>query len=72
MRVRIYLETLQDAYEIARIAGQCNGHVIIRDGKGMAVNAKSVLGAIYSMEFDELWLESDENIFSKISRFVKI
>lgn len=72
MRAKIYLETLQDAYELAHIAGECGGHVIIRDGKGMAVNAKSVLGAIYSMEFEELWLESDEDIFSKIQQFATI
>jgi hypothetical protein len=33
------------------------------------VSAKSMLGAVYSMEWDEVWCESDEDIYRLVSKF---
>ena len=70
MRVKIRIDTGKDAQEIARITSGVKGNVTISDSSGFIVNAKSVLGALYAMEFSELWLSSDEDIYSQIEPYV--
>lgn len=70
MRVRIRLETVKDANELAEIASKTEGRVVISDGSGLCVNAKSVLGALHALEFNDLWCESEKNIFAEIRKFV--
>lgn len=70
MRNKIILDTMTDAIELASIASSINGEVTITDNNRLRVNAKSVIGAIYALEFSELWLESDTDIFSKIRKFI--
>ena len=70
MRAKIRLETFRDANEIADIASKVDGRVVISDGSGLCVNAKSVLGALHALEFNDLWCESDKNIFAEIRKFV--
>ena len=72
MRVKINLETTHDAIELAKIATYVSGKVLITDGNGLTVNAKSVMGALYALEFSDLWLESEKDIYSMISKFVKL
>ena len=72
MRVKINLETTHDAIELAKIATYVNGKVLISDGNGLTVNAKSVMGALYALEFSDLWLESEKDIYSMISKFGKL
>lgn len=70
MRVKIRIDTGKDAQEIAKIASGVKGNVTISDSSGFIVNAKSILGALYAMEFSELWLSSDEDIYSQIEPYV--
>ena len=37
--------------------------------RNFIVSGKSMLGAVYSMEWDEVWCESDENIYHILSKF---
>ena len=61
-RYKINLETTREAARLANIAEQLDMKVTLTDGAGMRVNAKSVVGAIYTLEFNEIWLESDAEI----------
>lgn len=70
MRAKIRIETGKDAYEFCAIATKLPGRITVHDGSGLVVNAKSVLGMLYTMEFDELWCESENDIYSHISKFV--
>lgn len=70
MRLRIRLETINDANEFVKIAAAADGRVVISDGNGLCVNGKSVLGALHALEFNTLWCESDKNIFAEIRKFV--
>lgn len=69
-KVRIRLDTIQDVNYLVDVAKSVSGRVIIEDADGHCVNAKSLLGAIYSMEFTELWCSSDKDIYTDISRIV--
>lgn len=68
-RDRIYLETESDVVEfISRITPfECQ--IVITDGEGMRVNAKSMLGMLYAMTFSEMWCECDKNIYTYIRDF---
>ena len=70
-RYKIYLETAKDAAKLANIAEGLDMELTLTDGAGMRVNAKSVIGAIYTLEFDEIWLESPEEIpYMNFSEFI--
>ena len=70
MAFKIRLDTFRDATEFADIASTVNGRVTITDGNGLSVNCKSVLGALYAMEFNSLFCDSDVEIYHKISKFI--
>lgn len=71
MKNRIRLDTLTDAYKFVEIASALsNTDVYITNGKGLKVSAKSILGAVYSLEFDELFVESNKDIYSHIKEFI--
>lgn len=69
MKLKIRLDTMKEVQEFVTIASTCNGKVTITDNNGLMVNAKSLLGVLYSLEFNELWCESEEDIFSHINKF---
>ena len=69
---KISLDTMSDVREFVKIVQDYDKHnIFITDGNQMRVNAKSIIGVLYSMEFDNIWIESDIDIYSKISKFVK-
>ena len=70
MKAKIRLDTMRDVNEFVRICTGVIPAVHITDGRGLRVSAKSVIGAIYAMEFDELWCECDIDIWHEIERFI--
>ena len=72
MKVKIRLDTFSDAKRFSDITSLLPGQVLITDNKGLCVSAKSILGALYSLEFDELWCEAEEDIYRNIEKFIVI
>lgn len=72
MRNKIRIDTIQDVNKFVSITSQLDGKITITDNAGLTVNAKSVLGALHAMEFEELWIESEKDIYSAIEPFVII
>lgn len=72
MRNRIRIDTVKQANELAAITGKFDGRITITDGQGLTVNAKSVLGALHAMEFNELWIESEKDIYMAIESFIVV
>ena len=70
MKVQIRLDTMRDVQDFVRIATKMEGKVHITDGAGLKVSAKSLLGALYAMEFEELWCESENDIYRNIEDFI--
>ena len=70
MRAKIFMDTIDQAKEIERIAKECDAAVYIKDGTGLCVNAKSLVGVLHAMEFNELWLESEEDYFIKFKDYI--
>lgn len=72
MRIPIRIDTMHDAMELSKIASGVDADVYITDdASNLIVNAKSVMGCLYSMEFDKLWLVSSSDLYSKFSKFAK-
>ena len=70
MKVKIRLETLSDVHRFVKIATAHSGDIHITDGNDLRVSAKSLLGTIYAMEFDNIWCESEEDIYHAIEKFI--
>lgn len=72
MKAKIRLDTTNDAALFSNICLPLPGHITITDNKGLRINAKSILGMLYALEFEELWCESDSDIYSHIEKFIII
>ena len=71
MRVKINLDTMTDINDFVKIMAGYDGNVYLTDkDRAFVVSAKSMLGAIYSMEWGEVWCESDKDIYHLIAPFV--
>ena len=69
MRVQISLDTMSDVNEFVDIVSRVHAPVHLVGGD-FRVSAKSLLGAIYTMEWNEVWCECSEDIYHKIAKFV--
>ena len=51
MKAQIRLDTLSDIQKFVKIATKQKGNVHITDNSGLRVSAKSILGAMYALDF---------------------
>ena len=70
MRARINLETQTDVLELVNIASKFDFSIKVKDGSGNCVDAKSIMGMLYSLEFTETYIESEKDIYRDITKFV--
>lgn len=69
--VPLELVGLADVNKFVGIVTKLSGSIKLTDGKEYSVNGRSLLGALASMEWDELYCESDTDIYTKIKEFAK-
>lgn len=68
---RINLVTMSDITEFTNICQKIDGKVELFCKKtDYRVNGKSLLGCLAAMEFEEVYVDSDEDIYGKIEKFV--
>ena len=68
-RHKIELVTTADIVEFVNIATNEIGSVKLVDDTGFCVNGKSLLGAMATVEWSSLYCVSENDIYSKISKF---
>ena len=69
MKVRVELDTLSDVREFVKTVTAVAAPVhLVSDN--LRVSAKSLLGAMYTMEWAEVWCECEEDIYNRIAKFV--
>ena len=61
-RTQIRLDTLTDVNRFVAVMSQIDEPVYLEDGAGIKVNAKSALGALYSMEFTCIYCCCEKDI----------
>lgn len=72
MLVRVKLDTVKDIREFTEIVSNFTQKISLTDGEEMRVNAKSLIGAMYTTEWDNVYCESKEDISRSISKFISI
>lgn len=70
MKVRIRLDTVTDIANFVLVATSVKSPVYLTSDSGLKVDGKSFLGVAHAHEFDKLWCECEEDIYSKIQNFV--
>jgi hypothetical protein len=71
MRVKIRLETMKDVVKLVSIATKVDEEIMLSDGLGCVVSAKSLLGAALSkMEWENIYCECEKDISGKIIDFM--
>lgn len=71
MKVKVRLDTLSDIKGFVTAVSKVGGaEVHLTDGNNLTVNAKSILGAMYTMEWSEVYCTSDKDIYSIIRAFI--
>ena len=54
IKVKINLDMLKDVQDFVNITSNLQGKITVTDGEGLVVNAKSLMGMLYSLEFSDL------------------
>lgn len=62
MRVRINLDTMSDVQKFVEIVSRVDAPVILKDSAGHCVSGSSLLGALYTMEWSEVYCECEKDI----------
>lgn len=70
MKYRIRLDTMTDVNQFVKIATQNPGKIMLTDGENFTVSGKSLLGAMYTMEWDQVFCESENEIYRYIKDFI--
>ncbi len=69
-KYRIRLDTMADVNRFVGIATKIPGKLILTDDEDFTVNGKSLLGAMYTFEWDQIYCESESEIYLKIKDFI--
>ena len=70
MRVKVTLDTVTDIANFVLVASTVDSHVYLTSGDGLKVDGKSFLGVAHAHEFNDLWCECEEDIYTKIKPFI--
>ena len=70
MRVRVRLDTMNDIQSFVAAATAIPENVSLEDNNGNRVCAKSLLGAIYTMEWDEIYCYCDRDISGHLAKWI--
>ena len=70
MKVKVRLDTLSDIKNFVSAVNSIATEVHLIDGNNLTVSAKSMLGAMYTMEWSEVYCTCDRDIYSIIRTFV--
>ena len=66
MRQRVRLETMTDIHKFIGVVSNVDDKVFLEDNTGYKVSAHSLLGALLSMEWDEVYCTCPKDISGMI------
>lgn len=70
MKCKICLDTMNDVNQFVKAVSYVDCCVELADEEGHCVNAKSVLGALYSMEWSNIYCKCDKDISGLILKWI--
>lgn len=68
-KYRIELVTGHDMMEFVQTVTPLKGEIKLTDGHGLCVNAKSILGAVATVEWNTLYCQSENDIGGYIAKY---
>ena len=66
---KIELNTMSDVRDFIEISSQYEG-LLLSDNDCYTINASSIMGVIYSLEWNNLYLLSEEDVYSAFAKFI--
>jgi hypothetical protein len=72
MKAKINIDTLTKINDFVSIVAKLNCDVRLIDGGSYCVSAKSLIGAIATMDWSEVFVECKEDIYNDIKDFVVV
>jgi hypothetical protein len=70
MRAKINIDTMSAIQKFVQVAQCVDARVDLIDGEGYRVSAKSLIGAIATMDWTVVYAECDKDIYTQIKEFV--
>ena len=70
MKVKVNIDTLSKINTFVAICSRLDCRVNLIDGQGYCVSAKSLIGAVATMDWSQVFVEADKDIYSYIIDFV--
>ena len=70
MKVNVRLDTMSDVQQFVTIASAIDEKVFLEDEEGHRVSAKSLLGALYSMEWDSTSCVCEKDISGALIKWI--
>lgn len=70
MKAKIRLDTLSNIRDFVNAVSTIGDEVYLTDGNDFTVSAKSILGAMYTMEWSEVYCTCNKDIYSIIRTFI--
>ena len=75
-KLRINIDTGAKIQKFVDIINANNVNAVLEstdeNGENYRVNARSLLGALATMDWNDVWVKSDEDIYSLIEEFVVV
>ena len=66
MRTRVRLDTMKDIYKFIEVTSRIDDKIFLEDNTGYKVSARSLLGALLSMEWDQVFVTCEKDITAYI------
>jgi hypothetical protein len=70
MRAKINIDTLGSVHKFVNTVSHVEEHVMLEDGNGLCVSAKSVLGSLYALEFTDIYCTCERDISGLILEWI--
>ena len=70
MKIKVNLDTLSRINKFVEICSRLDEKVDLIDGTGYRTSAKSLIGAIATMDWHEVFVECEKDIYAYIYDFV--
>lgn len=70
MRAKVNIDTLSKINTFVGICSRLDCKVNLVDGNGYCVSAKSLIGAVATMDWSEVFIECDKDIYAYIQDFL--
>jgi hypothetical protein len=70
MKARINIDTLSKINDFVNICSQIDCRVDLIDGSSYCVSAKSIIGAIATTDWSQVFVKCEQDIYMKIKDFI--